>query len=157
MELEAYLHQLFAYDDWANRETLASLERAEKVSARAKKLMAHIVATEWVWMDRMAGRPQRTAVWPELSFAECRRQLELLQKEWQEFFTTHAVKLSAEFSYKNSAGANWSNRVQDAMMHVVMHSAYHRGQIAAEVRAAGGEPAYTDYIHAVRQKFIAAT
>ena len=156
MELETYLHQLFAYDDWANRETLASLEHAAKPSQRAKKLMAHIVAAEWLWIRRMVGRAQRTAVWPELSFAECRRQLALLQKEWQKFFADHASKLAAEFSYKNSSGENWSNQMQDALMHVVMHSAYHRGQIAAEVRAAGGEPAYTDYIHAVRQKFIAA-
>jgi DinB family len=35
-------------------------------------------------------------------------------------------------------------------MHVVMHGTYHRGQIAAEVRAAGGAPEYTDFIHAVR-------
>jgi uncharacterized damage-inducible protein DinB len=33
---------------------------------------------------------------------------------------------------------------------VVIHSAYHRGQIAADVRAAGHEPAYTDFIHATR-------
>ena len=154
MELGSYLQQLFAYDDWANRETLASLERAAKISERAKKLIAHIAAAEWIWMDRMAGRPQRTAVWPELSFAECRRQFGLLQEEWQRFFATHAAELSAEFSYKNSEGENWSSRIEDAVMHVVMHSAYHRGQIAAEVRAGGGAPAYTDYIHAVRQKFI---
>lgn len=157
MELEAYLHQLFAYDDWANRETLASLEHAGKPSKRAKKLMAHIVAAEWLWMDRMAGRAQRTAVWPELSFGECREQLGLLQEAWRDFFANHATKLSAGFNYKNSQGENWSSHIGDAMMHVVMHSAYHRGQIAAEVRAAGGEPAYTDYIHAVRQSFIAAT
>jgi uncharacterized damage-inducible protein DinB len=35
-----------------------------------------------------------------------------------------------------------------------MHSAYHRGQIAADMRAAGFEPVYTDFIHAVRQGYI---
>ena len=155
MELESYLHQLFTYDDWANREALRSLEQAPKISERAKKLMAHIVAAEWLWMDRMAGHPQRTAVWPELNFAECYKQLELLKEAWRQFFGSHAGKLSAEFSYKNSKGENWNSRIQDALMHVVMHSAYHRGQIAAEIRAIGAEPAYTDYIHAVRQGFIA--
>jgi len=38
--------------------------------------------------------------------------------------------------------------------HVTIHSAYHRGQIASDVRSAGQEPAYTDYIHAVRQRFL---
>jgi uncharacterized damage-inducible protein DinB len=40
------------------------------------------------------------------------------------------------------------------LVHTVLHSAYHRGQVAAEVRAAGGEPAYTDFIHAVRQGLV---
>ena len=39
-------------------------------------------------------------------------------------------------------------------MHVLMHSAYHRGQIALEMRAAGMEPAYTDFIQAVRQGLV---
>jgi uncharacterized damage-inducible protein DinB len=44
--------------------------------------------------------------------------------------------------------------VEEILTHVVIHSAYHRGQIASDVRAAGGVPAYTDYIHAVRQGLI---
>jgi uncharacterized damage-inducible protein DinB len=35
-----------------------------------------------------------------------------------------------------------------------MHSAYHRGQAALEMRAAGIQPAYTDFIHGVRQGFV---
>jgi uncharacterized damage-inducible protein DinB len=35
-----------------------------------------------------------------------------------------------------------------------MHSTYHRGQIAAAMRQAGATPAYTDFIHAVRQGFV---
>jgi len=37
---------------------------------------------------------------------------------------------------------------------VVMHSAYHRGQIASSLRAAGLAPAYTDFIHGIRQGFV---
>ena len=36
-------------------------------------------------------------------------------------------------------------------MHVVTHSAYHRGQVAAAVREAGGKPAATDLVVWVRQ------
>jgi len=35
-----------------------------------------------------------------------------------------------------------------------MHSAYHRGQIATAMRAAGYAPAYTDFIHCIRQGFV---
>jgi uncharacterized damage-inducible protein DinB len=40
------------------------------------------------------------------------------------------------------------------LTHVLFHSAYHRGQIALQMRASGMEPAYTDFIHAVRQGFV---
>ena len=47
--------------------------------------------------------------------------------------------------------------MEDVLLHVVMHSVYHRGQIATEVRAAGHTPAYTDYIQAVRTDSIATS
>jgi uncharacterized damage-inducible protein DinB len=37
---------------------------------------------------------------------------------------------------------------------VLLHSAYHRGQIASFMRASGDTPAYTDFILAVRQGLI---
>jgi len=45
--------------------------------------------------------------------------------------------------------------VEDILTHVTIHSAYHRGQIASDLRAAGQAPAYTDFIHAVRLGLIA--
>jgi uncharacterized damage-inducible protein DinB len=40
------------------------------------------------------------------------------------------------------------------LTHVLLHSAYHRGQIASQMRGNGQTPAYTDFIHAVRQGLI---
>ncbi len=44
--------------------------------------------------------------------------------------------------------------MEDILTHVVLHSAYHRGQIASQVRSGGEQPAYTDFIHAARQGLI---
>jgi len=44
--------------------------------------------------------------------------------------------------------------VADVLTHVVLHSAYHRGQIASLIRSGGDAPAYTDFIHAARQGLI---
>ena len=40
------------------------------------------------------------------------------------------------------------------LTHVVMHSAYHRGQIASHMRESGLTPAYTDFIHGIRQGLV---
>lgn len=57
-------------------------------------------------------------------------------------------------TYSNTKGQQWTSSVGDVLTHVVMHAAYHRAQIAAELRRAGHTPAYTDFVHATRQGFV---
>jgi uncharacterized damage-inducible protein DinB len=63
-------------------------------------------------------------------------------------------RLESGITYRNTKGEPWTNSVGDILMHVTMHSAYHRGQIAAAMRAEGHAPAYTDFIHGARQGFF---
>ncbi|MGH7670969.1 MAG: DinB family protein, partial [Gemmatimonadaceae bacterium] len=49
-------------------------------------------------------------------------------------------------AYRNSAGKEFSSAVGEMLTQVATHGCYHRGQIAALVRAAGDEPQSTDFI-----------
>ena len=142
--------RLFRYDDWANREELRTLR--ESSNAQALRLFAHIIGTEWVWYARLRGEPPREAVWPEISLDGCEQSLDLIGSFWMEFVS--GADMNATVSYTNSKGQLWTSRVEDVLLHVIMHGAYHRGQIATLLRAAGEEPAYTDYIHCTRNEFI---
>lgn len=63
MELLDHHRRLFGYDDWANREALASLKTAgSDVPARAHQLIAHIVASGWLWYDRLHQRRMRMVI-----------------------------------------------------------------------------------------------
>ncbi len=62
--------------------------------------------------------------------------------------------LSRGIAYRNTKGEVWTSTVAEVLTHVVIHSGYHRGQIAAEIRSEGATPAYTDFIHAARQGLI---
>ena len=74
---------------------------------------------------------------------------------WKNYLTALGeAGLARSLTYKNTKGESFSSQKQDILLHVVMHSAYHRGQIAADMRAAGFSPPYTDFIHAVRQGFL---
>lgn len=155
MELLLYLKTLFAYDNWANHEAIRSLRPIAKAPARAVKLMAHIVNTEWLWMSRLKQDGRKVVVWPDYRLDEAEQQLPVLHGAWERFLDTRTTgDLERSVEYVNSRNERYRNSVQDILMHVVMHGAYHRGQIAAQVRAAGGEPAYTDFIQAVRAKEI---
>ncbi len=149
------LRRLFAYDAWANRETLRSLAAAASPPDEAVARMAHVVAAEWLWRSRIAGQSPPVAVWPKLSPADCERELGRLEGEWRGLLDGLSEEgLARPVSYVNSKGEPWRSSVEDILMHTAMHSAYHRGQIASDLRGAGFEPAYTDYIHAVRQHLV---
>jgi uncharacterized damage-inducible protein DinB len=155
MDLVRYLARLFSYDAWANGEVLSSLHGAGKTPPRSLKLLGHILAAERIWLERLRHEKQTLPVWPDLSFQECEREAEKLSSLWSSYLSgCKEADLSLTIDYKNSKGELWSSRKQDVLLHVVMHSAYHRGQIAADMRAAGFVPAYTDFIHSVRQGFL---
>ncbi|MGD0989325.1 MAG: DinB family protein [Candidatus Sulfotelmatobacter sp.] len=156
MELLQYLARQFAYDAWANAEVLSAIKAASPESQPGPlKLLGHILSAERLWLERLRQQPQTMSVWPEFGLAQCQAQIAELADLWRGYFTKLSdAKLSKKISYKNSKGEPWINTVQDVLTHVVLHSAYHRGQIASLLRASGNSPAYTDFIHAVRRGLI---
>ena len=145
------LQRWLRYDSWANRETLKSLSPGSPESAM--KRMAHIAAAEGLWLDRIAGKTTG-AVWPDLDVERISEALASLERRWRELMQSGNPGLERQVHYKNSKGEPWASSVSDIIQHVVFHSAHHRGQIASDLREAGEEPAYTDFIHAVRNGFI---
>jgi uncharacterized damage-inducible protein DinB len=155
MGLLQHVSRLFAYDDWANREVLASLANATNRTPRSVKLLAHIVSAERLWLERLQRQKPTYPVWPDFDLDKCAVDIAQLPQLWRNYLQQlRPDKLSDDVAYVNSKGESWSNSVQDILTHVVMHSAYHRGQIAADMRAAGNIPAYTDFIHGVRQRLV---
>ncbi|HET6778062.1 MAG TPA: DinB family protein [Gemmatimonadales bacterium] len=145
------LARLLRYDVWANRQTLESLPEGN-TPPRSLRWMNHIVGAELLWLSRMANKPAPLPVWPDLSLGECAKHLERLSSELLE--SLNHEPLSQPVSYTNSKGEPWTSTVEEILTHLVIHSAYHRGQIASDLRTAGHEPVYTDYIHAVRQRLV---
>ncbi len=118
-------------------------------------LLAHILSAERLWLERIRNQPQSLPVWPDFTFEQCGAQIAGLDLLWREFLAhLPPAGLSEKVTYKNSKGEPWTSTVEDILTHVVLHSAYHRGQIASQVRDGGEQPAYTDFIHAVRQGLI---
>jgi uncharacterized damage-inducible protein DinB len=155
MTILEHIRRLFSYDDWANREVLGSLQALDAPPARSLKLLAHIASAERVWLERLLVQRQTLPVWPIFTVGQCKSQLDELPHLWKSHLTSLGEDgLSSTLNYQNTKGESFTSSKQDILMHVVTHSAYHRGQIAADMRAAGFPPAYTDFIHAVRQGFV---
>jgi uncharacterized damage-inducible protein DinB len=155
MSMLEHIGRLFSYDDWANREVLNSLQAINAPPQRSVKLLAHILSAERLWLERLLAEKQTLPVWPIFTLEDCKSEIERLQGLWKSYLNSLGeAGLSESCIYKNTKGEAFTSHKQDILLHVVMHSAYHRGQIAADIRSAGFTPAYTDFIHAVRQGFV---
>ena len=155
MNLAEYLRREFSYDAWANQEVLTAIAAAGVEDARSLNLMSHIFAAERVWLERLKQQPQSVPVWPTFDLNRCQQEAADLAKLWHDHLDlVTAGDVSLSITYKNSKGEKWTSTIVDVLTHVIMHSAYHRGQIASHMREAGQTPAYTDFIHGVRQGFV---
>jgi uncharacterized damage-inducible protein DinB len=149
-----YYTRLLRYDAWANAETLGSL-RAGEAPAKAVRWMGHIVGSGALWLARLRQEPPVMAVWPDLDLEGCAAGIGRLADRWPQYLQALSpADLEEGVGYRNTRGEYWTSTVGDILTHVAMHGAYHRAQIAAAVRESGQEPAYTDFIHAVRQGLV---
>lgn len=155
MDLEQHYRQLVSYDEWANLEMIGSFRTVDTPPARSLKFMAHIIGAEHVWLARLLRKEPPLPVWPELSVEASEEQVRSLAGEWRKYLASGIPGIFEQsIPYKNSKGESWTSLVRDILTHVFMHSAYHRGQIAADMRQSGHVPAYTDFIHGVRQGLV---
>lgn len=162
MDIKDFI-RMFAYDDWANRECLAAMRAAESVSAETVGRMAHILSAQKLWLERIRKQRQSLPVWPASTiedYLQLANEMSSAYRNYLAELTTQpesrlaSRSLNEPVEYRNSKGEPWSSRVEEILTHVLFHSAYHRGQIALQMRASGAEPAYTDFIHAVRQGLV---
>lgn len=145
-----YFQRLFRYDQWANGQVLAAMRTAEKPPQQSVRWLGHLAGAGSTWLARLKQETPLLAIWPELTLEESESGLKELGKEWLRYMDTlDPADLSRNISYRNSKGMEFSVRMVDILTHVMAHGAYHRGQIAANMRAEGAAPAATDFIAAV--------
>lgn len=149
--MDSSLQRLFDHLRWADAGVHASLTEAVNPPPHTLVLFAHVVAAEHVWLSRIRKEKPEVEVWPKLSLTQC---LELAARNADEFSalveSLDEIDLDGGVTYRNSAGLEFTTSIRDILLHVALHGAYHRGQIAAAVRAGGDTPASTDYIAFVR-------
>ena len=120
MDIVDYLHRLFAYDDWANREVLSSLRTAPNPPPQSLKLTAHILSAEGLWLARLKQQKPALSVWPELALAQCKAEADVLGASWRSYLEEcREAGLSRQISYVNSKGESWSSQIDDVLLHVL--------------------------------------
>ncbi len=149
---------LFEYNDWANQRLLDAVATLSTEQLRrdlggsyktVRDLEAHIVSTEWAWLERWGGvSPTKTPDWVNGGdIDEIIAELHALELRRSEFlWSMPDADLSKPIEYHFLSGEPGVHTLQDLMIHVVNHSTYHRGQLASMLRQLGAPAPSTDFV-----------
>lgn len=154
METHEHLRELYAYNDWANRRTVAALKA--NYSEKSHKILAHLLITEAEYYERLYGKDSTGFdFWKNLSLDEC---ADLARENAGKFerllklFDDEGLGQIAE--YKTSEGISQKNTYRELLTHVLFHSSIHRGNIVLKMREDGYAPPVIDYIIYLRETKI---
>ncbi|HEX8565101.1 MAG TPA: DinB family protein [Pyrinomonadaceae bacterium] len=153
MQTLEYLRQHNDYNLWANGELLEFLKDAPEV--KAARVFAHLLLAEITWLRRIRENLDTSNFdfWSGETVEDCERLFEESRTAFVGLFANLTeADLERIFSYKNSKGLSFQNTYREALTHVFLHSAYHRGQAAQAIRLDGNAPPYTDFIQFLRIK-----
>ena len=125
MKTAEHLRDLFEYDDWANRRTIAALEN--NPSDRSRRVLAHILITKQEYFERLAGKDSTGFdFWLDLTIEGCAwlaRSTKLNYSSLLEGARESVLEETAR--YKTSEGVEHENTYRELLTHVLMHSAVH--------------------------------
>jgi uncharacterized damage-inducible protein DinB len=140
---------LIGYNDWANRRAIASVRSTPGPPPKAVRALGHLLVAELAWMKRMQENEDSTGFdfWPGGTIEMCEAMAGEASRSYREFLAAVGeAGLRSTARYRNSKGVAYETPFGEILTHVLVHSAYHRGQVAMAVREQGGVPASTDYI-----------
>jgi uncharacterized damage-inducible protein DinB len=150
----------FEYEKDAHAKVVRSLEsvpsekRESPEYRKAVAILAHIAAARGVWLGRLGVIALPSGpMFPEgAELADVAHRLGGVHDLWTNYLAGLTdEELRRTFEYQSLDAGRFRNCVEDILAQLFGHSSYHRGQIASLVRAAGGEPAATDYIFWCRE------
>lgn len=147
----AYHRRLFAFDHWANLTSLAALAPAADRAPRSVAWLNHILGAKRIWLARVTGTTPPFGVNPTFGVDDLRGEFASARDGWAAFLETlSGADLDRVIRYANLKGDPFETLLGDILAHVPVHGQHHRGQVNADLRAAGLTPPAIDYIHAAR-------
>jgi uncharacterized damage-inducible protein DinB len=156
----AILNELFDYNYWArDRQLQACAGLTEEQFLRPlgnsfpslRDTLTHLLAVEWLWLERWRGRSPRTLLAPEefptlTALSQRWRTVEHEMREYVAGLGEEALECPA--TYINTRGQTWTYTLSRMILHLLHHQSYHRGQVTALLRQLGAQPPKVDFLDA---------
>lgn len=143
--------RMLNFDHWANLIVLDAVAPVAERVPRSVAWLNHILGAKLVWLARVVGGEAPFSVNPTLAIRDLHEHFVLAHEEWSRFLDRQSnVDVARRIDYRNLNGEPFSSALGEILAHVPVHGQHHRGQINADLRAAGAAPPSIDFIHAAR-------
>lgn len=145
--MKAHLERMVRSMVWADHVVLKALRDCPEAQSEGVRLFAHVLAAEEIWLSRIEDRQASHAVWAQLDLAGCESLAYANAEGYGAVLGGLSdADLDEKVTYRNTKGEEFSTPLVDILTHVVIHGAYHRGQIARAFGAARAAAPSTDFI-----------
>ena len=146
------------YDRWANLELLRTVSQVDPPAFRrpvggsfpsVHRTLVHLLWAESLWLERWREGSFAASLEPEAfpTPDSLREGLERVHARQLHFLAGLPPSAADRvLSYVNFQGETWSYPLRAMVQHLVVHSAFHRGQVASQLRLLGAVPPHTDYL-----------
>ncbi len=158
MELLPVLQEGVDYNYWARDRQLEAcaalsqeqlLRRLGGSFASLRDTLVHLMAVEWIWLERWRGRSPLA-----LEPAEDFPTLATLSQRWRDVegqlrgFMAGLTEpaLAAPLTITSTRGEPWTYPLWRMVQHLLNHQSYHRGQVTHQLRLLGLEPPRIDFL-----------
>jgi len=142
--------QHLTFMKWADERMGEAVARNMPASLET---LQHIYLAELVWLDRIFGNEEALITHYEApgNIADLLAAFREIHAKWLGWLEA-AEDLDVLIPHRNLQGEAFRMPVWQIVLHVVNHGSYHRGQVAAMLRAAGYAPPDSDLIIWYRQQ-----
>ncbi len=146
----------FEFENWSNTLNLNSLKVLKEKDDRALILFSHLLSSHSMWLSRVTKTDIKCSLFQERTLEECE---ELMQQNYTAWLQFIEAKTEAELDEKIEFMSAWeknpskrSMSVVDAIIHLINHSSYHRGQIVVSIKNKSDELPLSTYIMFASEK-----
>lgn len=154
------LAQHLEYSNWATQQVLGAVQSLSPEALQADRgnsfggifdTLLHIFRADRIWHARFTGIPNVAFAQPE----DGKLTLESLAAAWPQYPQGLATWVRAQSNESLTGDLNWINlkgepkseKKYKALLHVVNHGTYHRGQVITMLKQAGGAVVATDLVY----------
>lgn len=149
-KMKQHFIKQFEFEYWSNMQILEALKSLNAPNERAIFLFSHLLSSHCMWLSRLNKTDFTCTLFQERTLAECEQLMSDNKLGWLKYLQqTSDGDFNKEIEFMSAWEAVPKKRIMsiaDALVHLINHSSYHRGQIVASIKGQVKELPLTTYI-----------